>query len=88
MAEEGRIQVEVLEESLKSKDRETGERYNLSKGDVVTVSDALGQHWCAQGWAKDVAGKVKTGERRVIAATLNPDKAVHASKSKSKGKEA
>lgn len=40
--------------------------YLLTAGDSITVPDDIGAHWCAHGWAKDTAGTVPTGERRVI----------------------
>lgn len=57
------MQVKILEERLKDADPETGQHYTLGKGDIVTVSDATGKRWCGYGWAEDVKGKVKTGER-------------------------
>lgn len=66
------MKVEILEERLKSKDRETGKHYDLEAGDRVTVSDACGRRWCAAGWAKDLSGEVETGPRIVRGATLEP----------------
>jgi hypothetical protein len=51
--------------------------YLLEAGDILTVSDALGSKWCANGWAKDTAGMVQTGERRVISATVIPVSSNH-----------
>ena len=78
------MKVEILEERLRSKDRETGQHYSLEAGDRVTVSDACGKAWCAAGWAKDVAGKVETGERTVRGATVQPKSAKHAAKDSNK----
>ena len=34
----------------------------LTAGDIVTLPDAEGTHFCAHGWARDVSGVVPTGE--------------------------
>ena len=39
------------------------EQFTLTEGDVVTVPNDVGAHWCAMGWAKDTSGTVSTGER-------------------------
>ncbi len=57
------MRVEITEAKLSDSDTETGSHYVLGKGDLVTVSEATGARWCSYGWAKDIAGKVKTGER-------------------------
>lgn len=72
------MKVEILEERLKSADPETGRHYDLEEGDRVTVSDTCGEHWCDQGWAKDVAGEVPTGERVVRGARVEADGGTHA----------
>jgi hypothetical protein len=54
--------------------------YDLSEGDTITVPDELGATWCGHGWCEDVDGKVKTGERRVVGAELQPAKARHAAR--------
>jgi hypothetical protein len=51
------MRVEITEERLK----DAG--YNLGKGDIITVADEVGRSWCENGWAKDVEGKVESGER-------------------------
>lgn len=66
------MKVEILEERLRSKDRETGHHYVLERGDRVTVSDATGRKWCAAGWAKDLSGECPTGERVVRGAVVAP----------------
>lgn len=71
------MRVKILEESLRSVCRETGQRYNLSRDDVVTVADSTGAHWCAMGWAEDVAGEVETGERTPGAVRVAPDSTRH-----------
>lgn len=71
------MKVEILEEKLKAKDRETGRHYDLEEGDRVTVSDLCGQHWCDQGWSKDLSGDYPTAERRVVNATVQPHSARH-----------
>jgi hypothetical protein len=45
--------------------------YTLSEGDILTVPDEVGAHWCKHGWAKDTSGAVETGERRVINAKVD-----------------
>ena len=73
------MKVEILEERLKAKDRETGQHYTLEKGDRVTVSDECGHSWCAAGWAKDLSGDVPTGERKPGARRLDVQSTRHAS---------
>lgn len=62
------MKIKVLEERLSS-DGFLGE-----KGDVFTVPDHIGEKWCGLGWAEDVAGQCKTGERCVRSVTVNPKK--------------
>lgn len=62
------MKIEVTEKSLK----DAG--YALVEGDSITVPDDVGKEWCRLGWAKDVAGKVPTGERKVVGAELIPAK--------------
>ncbi len=57
------MRVEITEVKLSDSDPETGSHYVLGEGDTVTVSDATGKRWCSYGWAKDLGGKIKTGER-------------------------
>ena len=64
------MKIEALED-IKSGD------YVLTAGDIITVPDAIGSHWCAHGWAKDVAGTVATGERRVINAVVTANSGAH-----------
>ena len=59
--------------------------YRLTAGDVVTVQDEIGSRWCALGWAKDTAGAVPTGERRVLDARLVIDPAAHAATAQTVG---
>jgi hypothetical protein len=66
------MKVEILEETGI---REAGVLY--SHEDQVTVSDEVGERWCGAGWAKDLAGKVETGERRTdLNVTLSVDDGV------------
>jgi hypothetical protein len=74
------MRVEILEERLSS------DGYLLGKGDTITVPDECGGRWCAAGWAKDVEGKVATGERRTDNIAVNPKKAAHKSAARVKGK--
>ena len=39
------------------------EGQQFTKDEQLTVDDALGTYFCNAGWAKDMAGKVKTAER-------------------------
>lgn len=57
------MKIEALE-SIKA------DGYVLDKEDVKTVPDEVGSRWCALGWAKDCAGVVVTGERKVLNAKL------------------
>lgn len=45
---------------------------SFSEGDIVTVPDAVGEYFCSLGWAKDVDGKVETGERDTNKVVLTP----------------
>lgn len=47
------------------------EYFTLTEGDVVTVPDEVGAHWCAMGWAKDTSGTVPTGERSTLPRELS-----------------
>ena len=79
------MKVKVLEEKLRGADPETGQRYNLERDDVITVPDEVGERWVTNGWAEDVAGKVKTGERREVKGqTINPKSIKFATKSTTK----
>jgi len=68
------MKIEALE-AIKSGD------YVLTAGDSITVPDDIGAHWCKHGWAKDVAGVITTGERRVINAVVNANPSDHVSTS-------
>ena len=70
------MRVEITEKRL----RDSG--YDLRAGDTLTVRAEVGRTWCAHGWARDTEGKVETGERVVVGATVEPVKARHTSKSK------
>ena len=66
------MKIEILEKILH-------EREVFEAGETRVVDDALGQYFCANGWAKDVDGNVQTGERDVNRrVTLNVDSARHA----------
>ena len=65
------MQVEILEERLSS------DGFAGSKGDRLTVPDDVGSAWCIYGWAKDMAGKVDTGERNINPVTVNPKNLAH-----------
>jgi hypothetical protein len=59
------MRIECLEPRLLS------DGYALTEGDLITVPDEVGARWCALGWARDAAGVVPTGERRVLDARLS-----------------
>lgn len=80
------MRIEVLEESLKDTDQATGKRYELSKGDIVTVRDEYGARLCGFGWVKDLEGKVKSAERKPGAEVLVPQKMVVKSGAKTRRK--
>lgn len=67
------MKVEITEKRLSS-DGFVGEN-----GDRFTVPDEVGKKWCALGWAIDLDGIVKTGERKVIDARLEVDNSVQKS---------
>lgn len=59
---------------------QTGIRHDgayFSFGDVVTVPDAVGAYFCGLGWAKDVEGKVATGDRNTSNVVICPENARH-----------
>ncbi len=61
------MRVHMLEDVLHD-----GAKYHAD--DTITVSEAIGQYFCENGWAEDVAGGVATGERVPGAKTLSPEK--------------
>jgi hypothetical protein len=79
------MRIEVLEDRLSDMDADTGHHYVLEKGDTITVPDAYGARICARGWAKDVDGKAKTGERKPGAEVLAPKKKVVPSRGRARG---
>lgn len=76
------MKVEITEERLSDVDPDTGKLYLQTKGDRITVPDALGKKWCKYGWAKDTSGKVKSAERKPGVQALE----VQSVKSGSKGR--
>jgi len=58
------MKIEALE-TIKS------DGYVLVEGDSINVPDSVGSAWCAYGWARDVAGSIPTGMRRVLDARLD-----------------
>lgn len=63
------MRIKVLEE--------TGIRHEglqLSHEDEVTVDDVLGGLFCDLGWAEDLGGNVKTGERDTRPKTIDPQR--------------
>ena len=50
------MKIECLELFLHGRDR-------YESGDIRTVPDALGAYFVNNGWAKDMDGKVPTGDR-------------------------
>lgn len=71
------ITIEALETLLIKKTRlEAGDRLTFTRPDEYTSAvNAINR-----GWAKDTSGEIKTGERRVIKATIQPHKTVHRQK--------
>lgn len=67
------MQVEILEERLSS------DGFQGSRGDRFTVPDEVGSAWCGHGWAKDVDGKVDTGDRNINPVIVNPKNLAHKS---------
>jgi hypothetical protein len=65
------MRVEILEERLSS------DGFAGVAGDILSVPDEVGARWCGLGWARDVAGAVATGERRVVRAVVTPHSAAH-----------
>jgi hypothetical protein len=79
------MRIEVLEKRLSDTDPDTGQHHLWTKGDTATVSDAYGKYLCERGWAKDMAGKVKTAERKPGLATLEVQKATIGSRGRTRG---
>lgn len=48
----------------------------LEPGDIKTVGPQFGKYACQMGWARDIEGKVPTGERRTGPVTVTPDKVI------------
>lgn len=67
------MKVEITEKRLSS-DGFVGEQ-----GDRFTVPDDVGKKWCGLGWAIDLSGECKTGERKVIDARLEVENSVQKS---------
>jgi len=57
------MKIECLMTFLDGKDR-------FEEGDVRTVEDEKGAQFVANGWAKDVAGRVATGDSAAAETTL------------------
>ena len=64
------MQVEALERII-------SDGRSLETGDRATVPDEVGRNWCRHGWAKDLAGQVATGERRVNKVVVEPHGSAH-----------
>ena len=60
------MRIEALE-AIKS------DGYVLDKDVVKSVPDEIGAAWCAAGWARDTAGLVPTGDRKVIETRVKVD---------------
>lgn len=57
------MKIECLTTFLDGKDR-------FESGDVRTVEDVKGAQFVANGWAKDIAGRVATGGGSTVETTL------------------
>ena len=79
------MKVEITEKRLSDADPDTGRHYLQGEGDVISVPDALGKKWCELGWAKDVDGKVPTGERIVRGAVVDVKGTKHKNNAKKVG---
>lgn len=67
------MRVEIVANRLAETDPETGLLCSAFKGDVLTVTDAFGQHLCNRGWAKDTEGKYSSAPFAPGAARVSPD---------------
>jgi len=56
----------------------------FQKDEVRVVSKPDGERYCSLGWAKDVSGKVKTGERKPGVSDLKIDNVAQDQKSEVK----
>lgn len=66
------MKVKILEESIKHEIDSTIQVFE--KDEVRSVPDNVGEYFCGLGWAEDVSGQVKTGERSTTnRATLKVD---------------
>ncbi len=66
------MRIECLEARISTTDADTGQHYQLTQGDVVSVPDAFGRRLCDRGWAKDVDGQHATGPRTTVPVQVNP----------------
>lgn len=62
------MKIEMLEDVLHGRDRFTA-------GEVRMVDEQTGALFCGRGWAKDLDGKVPTGERSTTPVGVAPDNA-------------
>lgn len=76
------MRIECTEERISDMDADTGQHYQMSKGDILTVPDAYGARLCSYGWVKDVDGNVPSAERKPGAQELRIDKATIGSKAR------
>lgn len=60
------MKIELLEKVMHDRD-------SYEAGEVRIVDDALGGHFCAMGWARDLDDQVATGVRDTTAVVLTPD---------------
>ena len=64
------MKIEITEKTIKI--NVDGKLQQFAEGDIVTVSDEVGNLCCAHGWAKDTAGTVATGARVAGVSKLAP----------------
>lgn len=53
-----------------------GSAVHMEPSDVKTVGENFGKLACELGWARDVEGKVPTGERRSGPVTITPQNVI------------
>jgi len=64
------MRIEALEKIMHGRDV-------YEKGDIRTINDETGAYFCSCGWANDMDGKIKTGNRNIHNTVIAPDNAVH-----------
>jgi len=74
------MRIEAIDK-IRAKD-DDGRDLHMEPGDIRTVGDNFGALACRMGWAKDVEGKVETGQKSRDPVTVLPQNVVAESSTK------